>query len=109
MNQALLTRAEELILLAVWRLQADAYGVPIRKHLSKVTGREWAIGSVYVPLERLTRRGFVRTSQGPSTPERGGRSKRFYRLTPKGVAALNEVRRIQDVMWTGLPQIAFDT
>ncbi len=107
MNQALLTRAEEMILLAIWKLQGEAYGVTIRKHLSEVTQREWAIGSIYVPLERLTRRGLVRTLQGPSTPERGGRSKRYYLLTARGVAALNEVRRIQELMWSELPKLAF--
>lgn len=104
----LLSRSEELILLAIWRLQDEAYGVPIRKHLSEVTGDEWAIGSVYVPLDRLTKRRLIQAFQGPATPERGGRSKRYYKLTPKGMAALNEVRRVHEAMWLGFPRLALE-
>ncbi|GAB5519920.1 MAG: hypothetical protein RhofKO_21710 [Rhodothermales bacterium] len=105
----LLSRSEELILLAVWRLQDDAYGVQIRKHLAEVTGEDWAIGSVYVPLDRMTKRRLLRSYQGAPTAERGGRSKRYYELTPKGVAALQEVQRVQHAMWASFPNLALDT
>ena len=103
----LLSRPEELLLLAVWRLQDQAYGAAIRNHLTEATGQDWSIGSVYAPLDRLARKGFVQTHMGPPTPERGGRSKRFFSLTPEGVAALNHVRSVHETMWQGLPNIAF--
>ena len=99
----LLSRSEELIMLAIWRLQKDAYGLRILEHLSETTGRDWAIGAIYVPLDRLAKRGYVTDHWGEPTPQRGGRSKRFYRLTATGVSALNELRHIQNTMWEGLP------
>jgi len=100
----LLSRPEELILLSVWKLQSDAYGIRIRKHLKATTGRSWSIGSVYVPLDKLTTHGFLVASQAPPTEERGGRRKRCFRLTRKGLSALNEVRTIHEKMWSNLPE-----
>jgi len=102
----LLSRTEELLLLAVWRLQDDAYGAAIRNHLTDVTDEDWSIGSVYGTLDRLARQGLVHTFMGLPTPERGGRSKRYFQLTPEGVAALNRVRNVQETMWEDLPGLA---
>lgn len=101
----LLSRLEELLLLAVWRLQEEVYGAAIRTHLTEVTGEDWAIGSVYGTLDRLARRGYVRSHVGAPTPERGGRSKRVFALTAKGMAALQQVRRVQRTMWQDLPDL----
>jgi len=100
---------EELGLLAVWNLQGDAYGVQIRKHLEQVTGEDWAIGSVYVPLDRMAKRRLLSSYQGAPTAERGGRSKRYYKLTPKGIAALQEVQRVQQAMWASFPKLNLGT
>ena len=102
----LLSRSEELILLAVWRLQENAYGAAIRGHLSEVTGEDWSIAGVYGPLDRLAAKRLVRTHMGEPTPERGGRSKRFFELTATGVTALNTVRSVQQTMWKDLPGLA---
>ena len=102
----ILTRSEELLLLSVWRLQEEAYGASIRDELSKKTGKDWAIGSVYGPLDRLAKQGLLTTFIGAPTKERGGRSKRCYKLTKAGVAALNHTRQITEVFWQGQQQIA---
>jgi DNA-binding PadR family transcriptional regulator len=102
----LLSRTEELLLLAVWRLQDEAYGAAIRNHLTDITDEDWSIGSVYGTLDRLARQGLVRTFMGLPTPERGGRSKRYFQLTAEGVAALNRVRSVQKTMWEDLPGLA---
>lgn len=102
----LLSRSEEMVLLAVWTLQDEAYGVTIRHYLTKVTGGMWSVGAVYVPLERLARRGYVASRQSDPTPERGGRRKRYYRLTPRGVRILQEMWRIEQVLWEGFPRPA---
>lgn len=102
----LLSRSEELLLLAVWRLQDEAYGAAIRNHLTDITDEDWSIGSVYGTLDRLARQGFVRTHMGAPTPERGGRSKRYFELTAAGVAALNRVRDVQETMWENLPNLS---
>ena len=101
----LLSRSEELILLAIWKLQDEAYGIAIREHLVRATGRSWSIGAVYVPLDKLVKLGYIRSLQAPPTPERGGRSKRYFSVTKQGLAALNEVRLIHDAMWADLPNL----
>lgn len=95
----LLTRSEELLLLTVWRLQEQAYGAAIREDISKKTGKDWAIGSVYGPLDRLARRGLLSTYIGSPTQERGGRSKRVYKLTSAGVRMLSHTRDVMDLFW----------
>ena len=101
----LLTRSEELLLLTVWRLQGDAYGASIMEMLTKNTGREWAIGSVYGPLERLAKKGLLTSFIGAPTRERGGRSKRCYKLTRDGVNALSHTRQVIDTFWLDLPDL----
>ena len=101
----LLSRPEELILLAVWRLQKEAYGATIRNLLTEQTGNDWSIAGVYAPLKRLSGNGFILAIQGNPTPERGGRSKRYYQLTRKGVSALSAVKSVNEQVWQNLPEI----
>jgi DNA-binding PadR family transcriptional regulator len=98
----LLSRPEELILLAVWRLKEEAYCNPIQKQLLEVTGKKWSFGAVYDPLDRLEKKGLLTSSLGEPTAERGGKSKRIYRLTPEGMNALVSIREISDIMWSGI-------
>jgi len=101
----ILSRAEELVLLSVWRLQEGAYGVSIRKLIIDITGVDWSIGAVYVPLDRLTKMGFLETIQGEPTSERGGRSKRYYKLTKEGLAALEHINKVNEAMRADLPDM----
>ena len=103
----LLTRMEELLLLSVWRLQEEAYGLEIRQHLSELIGKDLSVGSVYVPLKRLKKRGFLTTWDSDPTDERGGRTKRFFKLTSKGVSALQQVKTVQEQTWADLPDLGF--
>ena len=98
----LLTRTEELILLATWRLQENAYCVPIRSQISEITGEKWSLGSIYMPLDRLEKRGYLESYLSDSTPERGGRHKRIYKLTPDGLKALKWTRKVEDRIWQGI-------
>lgn len=97
---------EEILLLTVWRLQQDAYGLAIRRKVAWLLGKKVSVGAVYIPLERLARKGFLATWESEPTAKRGGRRKRFYKLTPKGLAALNTVKKIHDAAWDGLPHLA---
>ena len=90
----LLSRAEEIILLSIIRLENDAYGISIREFIRRAAGAEWSLAQIYDPLDRLTRKGYVRKSQGPPSPERGGRPKWLYSVTPEGKDVLAELRRI---------------
>lgn len=99
----LLSRQEEIVLLSIWHLKDNAYGVTIREHISRLTGKYWSIGAIYVPLDRLWEKGLVETRQGPASKKRGGRSKRFYQVTPEGMKLLQEIKHVQDVLWEGFP------
>jgi len=100
----LISRAEELILLAILSLGENAYGISILDFLQEKTGNDWSFAQIYDPLDRLARKGYVRKRPGGSTPERGGRPKSFYRLTAEGRAALVEIRRLQDAVWSCVPE-----
>jgi PadR family transcriptional regulator, regulatory protein PadR len=93
---------ELMVLLAVVRLGEDAYGVPISKELLMLAGREVALGSIYAALDRLEQKGFVTSSLGEPTPERGGRAKRYFRVTQAGVRALKTTRAGLTNLWSGI-------
>lgn len=90
---------EELVLLAVYGLAGDAYGVPLQERLSELLRRTVSIGAVYAALDRLERKGHVRSWTGGATSERGGRRKRFFEITAAGKAALKQMRRVREKAW----------
>ena len=102
----LLTRQEEILLLAIWRLQKNAYGMAIREHVAKVTGKTWSFGAVYAPLNRLLKKELVTAIEGEPTPERGGRRKIFYELAPDGKQALLEIQNLNESIWAGITALS---
>jgi PadR family transcriptional regulator PadR len=103
-----LSRQEELLLLSILKLGDNAYGVPIRQHVAKVTGKYWSIGAIYDVLDRLTRKGLVSTVTGKPSRVRGGKSKRYYRLTRAGIKALEEVRNLQKKAWFDISKYSYE-
>jgi PadR family transcriptional regulator PadR len=99
----LISRLEEMILVTIMRLEGDAYGIVILDEIKKATGRIWLTGSIYASLGRLLKQGMVESSEGEPVPERGGRRKIYYRLTPDGLQALKEVRNISASIWADIP------
>jgi PadR family transcriptional regulator PadR len=93
---------EQLVLLAVLRLGNDAYGMEIREEIEKQTRRDISYGAVYTALTRLAGKGFVSHELGESTPERGGRARKYFRVEPMGRAALRATRQALTVMWEGV-------
>ena len=102
-----LTKFEEQILLSVWNLQENAYGISIYSHIRRITGKKLAIGGIYFPLERLVEKGFLEARQGEPTPVRGGQSKRYYTLTKKGYRELLVSKKAHEAFWKGLPRLSF--
>ena len=98
----LLGSLEQIVLLAVMRLEPNAYGMTVRQEIARRTGRELSIGAVYATLERLQAKGFVSTFQGEPTPERGGRSKRYFRVEAEDKRALRAAQEAVRRMTKGL-------
>lgn len=93
---------EQLVLLAIVRLEGEAYGVPIFREVEERTGRAVSEAAGYLALRRLEAKGWVTSRLGEPTPERGGRAKRFYRIAPGGMAQLRRARANLVSMWEGL-------
>jgi len=96
---------ELMVMLALMRLGDDAYGVPISREIEQQSGREVALGSVYAALERLEARGMVSSHLGKPTAERGGKAKRYFRVTSNGLRKTRETRQALMKLWRGLPEL----
>jgi len=90
---------EEIVLLATYGLAGEAYGVTIQRRLEAAIGRNATIGAVYSALDRLERKGYLKSRIGGATHERGGRRKRFFTATRQGVKALEAMRADREAMW----------
>ena len=104
----LLSRAEEIVLLAIWKLQSNAYGVTIRETIYEDTGQKWSIGAVYAPLHRIQKKGFVRSYDGNPVAERGGRSKVYDEVTAKGKKAWLQIKEVNESIWNNAPNLGTD-
>ncbi|MBZ5631495.1 MAG: PadR family transcriptional regulator [Acidobacteriia bacterium] len=93
---------EQIVLLAVLRLGDDAYGVPIRREIEERTGRSLTVGALYRTLDRLEEKGCLASWFSDPIPERGGRSKRYFKVEPLGMRSLRESREALTAMWEGL-------
>lgn len=96
---------EQAILLAILRLEDGAYGVAIRQELKACTGRKVSHGAAYVTLDRLQAKGLLESQLGESAPQRGGRRKRYFRVTPAGIEALRASRKALMTLWSGLEEV----
>jgi DNA-binding PadR family transcriptional regulator len=102
MGREHLGELEQIVLLAVIRAGLNAYGVPIRLEIEERTGRSLTVGALYRTLDRLEQKGYVASWFGDPTPERGGRSKRYFKVRPAGLRALRASRDALAAMWDGL-------
>ena len=105
MPRSLLTDFELMILLATLRVGEDAYGVQIAREIERTSGRKVLLGAAYAALDRLERNEMVTSTVGNPTAERGGRAKRFFRVTPRGLRAVKETRQALVALWQDLPQL----
>jgi DNA-binding PadR family transcriptional regulator len=105
MSRETLGNFELMVMLALIRHGNAAYGVPISKTIEESTNREVLVGSVYAALERLEAKGFVVGELGEPTPERGGRAKRYFRVTEKGLRQVRDTRGALIKLWQGIPAL----
>jgi DNA-binding PadR family transcriptional regulator len=94
-------KLELMVLLALLRVGDDAYGVPIAEEIREL-GAQVSIGSVYAALDRLERKGYVSSALGDPSPERGGRAKKYFQITAKGMREVQESQRILTSLWRNL-------
>jgi len=93
---------EQVVLLAILRLGDEAYAVAVQNEILRCTGRDVSRGSIYITLDRLETKGYLKSRLADPTPERGGRAKRYYTLRPTAVEALRDSRRALVALWRGL-------
>src|SRR5687767_4137722 len=105
MRSAQLTDFELMVLLAVLRVGESAYGVPIAREIEDTGKRPVVRAVVYAALDRLQQRGLVTSAMGDPTPERGGKAKRFYRVSAKGLKAVRDTQRALMALWSGIPEL----
>ena len=102
-EHAYLGEFELILLLTILRLGDDAYGVPLSRELSQLRGSDVSVGSVYAALDRLELKGLISSRLGGATAERGGRAKRYFRVTEVGLRSVEETRRVLTKLWKVLP------
>ena len=100
----ILSRADEILMLAILRLKDDASGVTIVREVQKRTGKDIKLGALWVSLDILAKRGLIEKRLGDPTPKRGGRSKIYYTLTPDGREALALLYDFTQSLWKGIPE-----
>ena len=97
-----LSQVEQYVLLCLVRLKGPAYGVPIHQEIEERTGRSVSVATIYSALDRLEKEGLIESYLSAPLPERGGRAKRLFRLSPEGAASLRQARQVHDRMWEGV-------
>ena len=98
---------EHVVMLSILSLGDNAYGVTIRKNLKDTIGREVTIGALYSTAERLEKKGLLCSSKSGASPERGGKAKRFFKVTAQGIRMLEETKRHLDTLWHQIPSNSF--
>ena len=104
-----LTKAEELVLLTIWKMRENAYGVSLRRKIKENTGKDIPYGTLYFLLDQLRAKEYVQKKAGEPTPMRGGRSKTFYRITTEGKDALKEAMEMYRKVWGNVDGLVFDS
>jgi PadR family transcriptional regulator PadR len=102
-----LTKIEEILLLSIWRLKDNAYGVKIRHYASEIIGKDFTYGNLYSALKQLTKKNYVSKRFGEPTLERRGRRRIYYTLSPEGLKALKSAYEVNKRLWAGLSKFAF--
>ena len=100
-----LSRIEEILLLAIWKLGENAYGISIREQVEEDTGVKWLSGAIYGPLSRLRNNGYVATSLGENDADKRGRPRIYYSLTPVGKEKLKAIQALNKIMWADVPEV----
>ena len=102
-----LTKLEELVMLAIWRLQDSAYGVQIKNKVKEIGGKEYFYNTLYTTFDQLTRKGYLTKHFGEPTAVRGGKRKVYFKITKKGRGALENAFQQHRRIWAGINERSF--
>lgn len=102
MLNEVISNQEEIILLATGSLQPDAYAYALKKEVKSQSGLSWSLGTIHTILYRLENKGLLQSEMGGATGKRGGRSKRLYSLTSKGLTMVDQLHQVRQNMWSKL-------
>lgn len=101
-----LSKAEEMVLLAIWRLEDEAYGVTIRRQIRKDTGKDYTYGTLYGLLRQMDHKGYIKKFRTEPLPKKGGRSKTYFKLTSSGIRSLKEAIALHKRIWKDISEIS---
>jgi DNA-binding PadR family transcriptional regulator len=99
---------EEIVMLTVAVLYQNAYGITIKSEIEERSGRKVSVGAMRTALKRLEDKGYLDSQFGEATPVRGGKRKRYYKVTLYGKKALDHVMKTRTQLWSAIPTVAFD-
>jgi DNA-binding PadR family transcriptional regulator len=102
---AFLSRIEEILLLAIWKLGDNAYGIAIRKQVEKDTGISWLSEAIYAPLSRLKDKGYIHSKKAAESTAKGGRPRVYYRISPSGLDKLISIQEVNKSLWRSVPDL----
>jgi len=103
-----ISKAEEIVLLAIWRLGDEAYGVSIRRKILNDTGKDYTYGTLYGLLRQMEHKGYIQKIKGEPLPKKGGRSKSYFKLTPGGIRVLKDAIELHKRMWKDVNDFSFE-
>lgn len=101
----IITRLEEAILIAIWRLKENAYGVTIHEEVVTSVRKKYSMGALYFSLDQLLRKGYVEKKLVNVYNKKGGRSRTYYSMTDNGKNALESARNYQESLWEGISDL----
>lgn len=101
-----ISKAEEMVLLAIWRLKDAAYGVSIRRQIRQTAGKDYTYGTLYGLLRQMSHKGYIHKFKGDPLPRKGGRSRTYFKLTPAGIRALKEAIELHKRVWKDIDDIS---
>lgn len=101
-----ISKAEEMVLLAVWRLGDRAYGVTIRNQILKDAGKDYTYGTLYGLFRQMDRKGYIQKAKAEPLPKKGGRGKSYFKITPSGIRALKEAIELHQRVWKDLDELS---
>jgi PadR family transcriptional regulator PadR len=103
-----ISKAEEMVLLAILRLGDGAYGVSIRRQIQKNAKKDYTYGTLYGLLRQMERKGYIRKIKGDPLPKKGGRSKSYFKLTPVGIRTLKDAMELHERLWKDIKELSFE-